>query len=241
MQETLKAVQTALFLENNPTMALELAAPLLAERSKLSFSEERTLVEIAGLSEEFLQHYDEASRYFISISDYYQSGYCQMLKGSLHSALEFWKPLVMMRQNHWCITLYGLITNQVRSLPTFLQIRNHLEADIFHLIHANQMGMVNNMLQHVDFLAHTNLEAYKFVGRALLHAGQLDRCVEYLLRGQKTLPNDPEVYFHLGQYYFLVRQFEEASLLLNQCLLITASYTPARDLLDKIHAESESA
>jgi len=49
--------------------------------------------------------------------------------------------------------------------------------------------------------------------------------------GQKILPNDPEIYYHLGQYSQSVGALSEAKSMYKHCLLLSPSYTPAKDRL----------
>ncbi len=233
---TLNQARKALFLEDQPDTALSLLAPLLESRADLSAEDERPVVELAGLCYERKHLFDQACDLFYSIMDYYQAGYCLMLKGHPEKATEHWKHLLMMRPNHWCLTLYGLVTSSLNCIPTFLQIRNHLEADIVHLTRAGQTIMTNQLLLYVDLLSDVNYEAYKFAGRGLFNAGRIKDAGPYLLKGQRILPNDPEIYYHLGQYYHAIGELKQASMMLRQCLMINATYTPARWLLDKINA-----
>jgi tetratricopeptide (TPR) repeat protein len=67
-----------------------------------------------------------------------------------------------------------------------------------------------------------------------MHAGHLQEAGSFLIRGQKALPNDPEIYFHLGQYSMALNHHTEARLMLKQCLLISPTYRPASELLGKL-------
>lgn len=234
MRETLTQARKALFLEENPDEALQILTPALENPSALSKEYQVAMVELAGFSKIKLKRYTDAASLFDSIGDNYQTGYCHMLNGSLEKSVKYWQPLLQMRQNHWCLALYGMVSLQFNCIPTFFQIRNHAEADIMHLAASGQLLFMENMLKYTDFLADINFEAFKFVGRALFHAGFVKRAGEFLLRGQKLLPNDPEIYFHLGQYYHALEQYDEAKMVLQQCLLITPSYTPAIDVLNSI-------
>jgi tetratricopeptide (TPR) repeat protein len=177
------------------------------------------------------QKWEEATHLFADIEDFYQAGYSQLLAGSLYGVQVHWMKLPAIRANHWCLSLYGLVTGQLTAFPTFLQVRNHLEADIILLSRANQTSMVNNLLRFIDTLATINFEAYKFTGRALFYVKRMDDVEEFLLKGQKLLPGDPEVYYHLGQYYHAMGDSRKCRLALQQCLMISPTYTPAQELL----------
>lgn len=240
MQKTLNKARKALFSEKNPRDAIEILRPLMQSNqySSLTKLARRPFAELAALSHELICEYDLACGYFISIDDYYQSGYCHMLKGNLDKAFDYWKELLKIRSNHWCTTLAGLITGYLNCMPTFLQIRNHMEADIVHLIEANQDIMAFNIVKNSKLLSEINLEAYKFSGRALFNAGKIEESFPLLILGQKALPCDPEIYYHLGQYYQAVGKEKNACLMLKQCLLISPFYTPAIWLLENIQEQA---
>lgn len=220
------------FKEKNPDAAAESLRPIMA--SVQSSEEKRAVYELMALIHRSRKAYEEAIALYALIGDHYQAGYCAMLMGDIHRLQSHWTQVLMERPNHWCVSLYGMITHQMRTWPTIFQIRNHIESDIANLIEAGRHDYLENLLSYVDFLTQMNLEAPKFAGRSLMHAGWLDRAGTFLIKGQKALPNDPEIYFHLGQYGVAQQHYKEARLMLNQCLLISPTYTPARELLGQI-------
>ncbi|MBY0404514.1 MAG: hypothetical protein K2X66_11495 [Cyanobacteria bacterium] len=231
----LKEPRHSFFQEQDPVQAWKLLKPFLAQQKSFSEPERRALVELAGLVLRSQRKFDEAFKLYKELGDEYQSGYCLLMMGKINDVRTIWSKLVEKRQNHWAASLYGMVTHQVNLYPTLLQIRNQLECDVMNLIHAEQYVFLENLLVYADFLAQLNMEAYKFLGRALMYSGRLDQAHDYLMKGQKILPNDPEIYFHLGQYSFQRHLYKDAKLVLNQCLLISPTYTPARDLLTLIN------
>lgn len=196
--------------------------------------EKRAVFELMGLILRAQCKFEEAYKLYEQINDHYQAGYCALCVGNLPQVQAQWTKVLMERQNHWCVSLYGMVTQQLRTYPTLFQVRNHLESDIANLISANQPAFLENMLNYIDFLTQLNLEAPKFAGRALMNSGWTDRAGPYLLKGQKALPNDPEIYFHLGQYSIMQKHHKEARLMLKQCLMISPTYSPAKELLDQL-------
>jgi tetratricopeptide (TPR) repeat protein len=238
MQQPLNEARKLLLMERRYQEGLDALLPLWDQSSDMSFADYRAFIEMLGLAYAKLEQYDKATETFSSITDHYQAGYAQMLKGDMDQASALWRPLLIERQNHWCLMLYGMVTSSLNCLPTFLQVRNHLEADIIQLSQAGRDVMVHNLLNYVDIISDINYEAYKFAGRALYHAGRQTEAGPFLLKGQKTLPNDPEVYFHLGQYYHAIGKDEDARLMLHQCILISPNYVPARSLYSVIQGET---
>lgn len=222
-----------LFKANNPQQAEALLRPFI-QNPPADPCERRAVFELMGLILRAQGRFEEAYSTYESIEDYYQAGYSALLLGNIPMMQHQWGMVLTNRMNHWCISLYGMITNQLRTYPTLFQIRNHLESDIANLIAAKQENFVRNLLFHIDFLSQLNLESPKFAGRALMHAGWLNEAGDFLIQGQKLLPNDPEIYFHLAQYSVLRQHYQEAKLMLKQCLLISPTYTPAKELMLQI-------
>ncbi len=221
-----------IFRDKNPVKAEEALRPLMNKPT--SIQEKRAVFELMGIILRDQKRYSEAAKLYDDIEDFYQSGYCAMLQGQLKTVQQCWGKVLSVRQDHWCVSLYGLITGQLRTYPTIFQIRNHMESDISNLIAAKQNDYLDNLLKHVELLSQINLESPKFAGRSLMNAGLLNRAGAYLLQGQKMLPNDPEIYFHLGQYSFELNHVKEARLMLQQCLMISPTYRPASELLSRL-------
>ncbi|MBK8190854.1 MAG: hypothetical protein IPK79_10440 [Vampirovibrionales bacterium] len=223
------------FTGRDPAGTVAELQPFLSDR-RLQPEEQRALTDLATLALREQSRYDDAMRLYTGVNDWFQAGYCEMLKGNLAGARHYWMKLEALRQNHWAVTLFGLVTRQLASCPTPFQIRNHLECDVTNLIQAGQFEFLENLLSHADFLVQVNPETYKFLGRSLMHMGWGDRAEAFLFEGQRMLPNDPEIYYHLGQYCFQRKRYDDCRVVLSQCLLISAAYNPARELLEKIPA-----
>jgi tetratricopeptide (TPR) repeat protein len=228
----IQEARDSFYKQRDPLKAQEQLRPHLT--TPKSLEEKRAVYELMGLILRTQHKFSDAAALYEKIQDHYQTGYCALLQANLQQVQAHWSKLLAQHQNHWCLSLYGLVTQQLRTYPTLFQIRNHIECDIANLIAANQLGYLENLLGYVDFLTQINLETPKFAGRALMHAGWLERAGGFLIQGQKALPNDPEIYFHLGQYSMALKHFHEAAMMLKQCLLISPTYRPASELLSQI-------
>lgn len=223
----------ALFRDQAPQHAYEQLNALLADKA-LAPPARHAASDLAGFALIALKDYAEAARMFESIGNHYLAGYAHLLRGDLYAVHNHWRKVLALRENHWAVTLYGLVTRQLNTYPTFLQIRNHVETDVAFLIAAGQLNYLENYLGYLEFLGQLNLEAFKLVGRALMYAGWQQRAGPILMQGQKACPHDPEVYYHLAQYSLLQNAPADARLLLKQCLMINAHYTPASELLAQV-------
>jgi len=196
--------------------------------------EKKMVLELLALIYRSQQKFEDAIKTYERLNDTYQAGYCALLKGDIKRVQRFWHPVLERQPNHWCLTLYGLVTKQLQTCPTLLQVRHYIETDIETIIDARRTDYLDNLLSYVEFLSQFNLETPKMVGRALMYSGKLDIAGPYLVRGQAALPNDPEIYFHLGQYSIFQKQEKDARVLLGQCLLMNPHYRPAAELLASI-------
>jgi len=226
-------IRELFFAQHQTDDALRLLKPIMTNNT-LSPQEQRACLELAALIYRHQKHFDLAQDCYATLDAPYQYGYCYMLQGKVEKAKPHWAKVVQTRENHWCQTLLGVLTQTVVGYPTLLQVRQHFEADLANIIFNCQWGYLNALLTAVDWLNECNPETYKFAGRTLMHCGLLDQAEPYLLEAQKTLPNDAEAYFHLGQFYWLQGAPSNAAILLNQCLLISPTYTPAHHLLAAI-------
>jgi tetratricopeptide (TPR) repeat protein len=230
--------RNSFYKQGNPQQAeAQLRPHLKAPKGR---EEKRAVYELMGLILRSQKKFNEAATIYEQIQDYYQAGYCALMQGNLQQVQQHWNKLLIANQNHWCVTLYGLVTQQLRTYPTLFQVRNHIECDIASLIAAHRLDYLENLLSYVDFLTQINLETPKFAGRSLMHAGWLERAGAFLIKGQKALPNDPEIYFHLGQYSIALQHYNEARLMLKQCLLISPTYRPASELLSQIPEQASN-
>ena len=198
--------------------------------------EKRPAGELLGLMYRSRKRYAQAYDIYLLIEDAYQAGYCAMLMEDMPKLQAQWGKVFSQHPNHWCLSLFSMVFGQLQNVPTLFQIRNNLESDIGALLAAGRMDWVQKMLAHISFLSQINLESAKFAGRALMHAGHYEEALPYLMQGQKLLPNDPEVYYHLAQVSAATGHEAEAQLMLRQCLLISSTYTPAKRLFDDINA-----
>jgi tetratricopeptide (TPR) repeat protein len=229
----LKEARNQFFKEHN-TQKAEAAIRRCLKTPFRNDEEKKMILELQALIYRNQLKFEDAIKTYEKLNDNYQAGYCALLKGDLKRIQKYWQPVIEKQPNHWCLTLYGLVTKQLQTCPTLLQVRHYLETDIETLIDARRSDYLENLLSYLDVLTQFNLETPKMMGRALMYSNHLDRAKSYLVRGQSVLPNDPEIYFHLGQYSVYQKQPAEARVLLGQCLLMNPHYRPASELLASI-------
>lgn len=185
----------------------------------------------------------QASGCFQQAGHNYLAGYSALLANQPPLAKTCWQPLIYARENHWANALWGFTQGELTSLPTPVQIRQHLEADVMTLARFQQWDMLRHLLSFGHLFNSINAESFKLIGRAFLHLSQanvpgraqwVNEAYSWLNAGIKELPTDPEAYYHLAQWHVAQGQPEEAALMLKQCLLMSPHYPPAARLLDSL-------
>ena len=141
----------------------------------------------------------------------------------------------------WGNCLINLINLNLEYFPSFIQIRNHLECDLGYLIQANRIEYAESLIKSEEILASINPETYKFIGKALFNNGFANLSINYFMKSQSIMPNDPETYYHLGRYSHLAGSYTEARQMLEHCIAINRHYYPAEKLLSKINTELKRA
>jgi tetratricopeptide (TPR) repeat protein len=233
--EGLKSIR-ALAFTNDVPMASESELNRLLQQATTPLEEKITL-ELMALAFRKQQNYLSAITIYKQLGNAKLCGYCAFLQGNLEEATAYWHLLESAYPRHWYIALQQIATKQLQFYPSLLQIRNNLEADLANLIEAKQFQLLECMLSYVPSFSQVNLEAPKLAGRALLHGNYTAHAGQFLLLGQKTLPSDPEVYYHLGQYHAEMNNIEESILMLKQCLMISSTYSPARKLMQSVQKQ----
>lgn len=209
--------------------------PLYQRRSKFKKEVSTAVSEMTGYAYLQAGKHLKAAECFQEARNQYQSGLCHLIAKDLDSTHRLWSAIIEEHPFHWCMTLWGVVHHQLESYPSFFQVRNHLEASIGQFFRYKRGDLANCLIDYADTMAQINLETYKYIGRALLNFEKdIQRAEHYLLKNQKVLPNDPEVYYHLAQCKQLMGQDDDAILLLNQCTTINYAYTPAIHLKQKI-------
>lgn len=229
----------AWFINRNPVSCVQQIYPWIQQRlrdvSELPLETlEAELFELTAWACMHAGKPDWAEPVFVASKRWYGAGYAALLQQNEHQAAMYWHRYAEQHPNHWGLCLLGFIQRKPTIAPTFLQVRNHLEADIKHLFQAQAWTYLENLLCYMDYLSQINPEVYKLIGRSLMHAGQLVQAQYLLIKGQKTLPNDPEIYFHLGQAYQACCNYKDSLLMVKQCLMMNPGYYPASELKQRL-------
>ena len=204
------------------------AEKVLPEEEKIFFKRTLALVYLEN------KEYQKASVIYREINEDYQAGFCELLLGNEDEAKRLWSSAPESAPCEWGKCLLDFIKLKKGRIPTFLQIRNHLEIDIGYFIQANKIKYAENLIKNENVFISVNLESYKLIGRVLLNYGFLNQARKYLVKSLQILPNESETLYYLGMYNYKIGAYKESRQALSCCLDNNRCYTPARDLLAKI-------
>lgn len=200
----------------------------------------RAVWELEGYAYQAQRKYRQAAEAFMSIPDGLLAGEMHLASGNIPAAVNCFAKSQQIpggteqRDTPWGSILLGLITGKLHALPSILQVRQHLEANIALLLSAGQSHFLNNLARYSDFIAQVNPEGYKLLGRGVLHGGAAHLAGQWLLAGQQQQPQDPETYYHLGQWYAATGEPNKARRALNQCLMMSPMHPPADALINAL-------
>lgn len=220
-----------IFIDKNPVYAIELIDNFVNTSTILDLSQVKQLKALAYFEN---RDYLRASQLYQELQLPYQAGFSELLCGNEKRAKEIWNNTTETSSIHWGKCLIDLIHVKVNKIPSFLQIRNFLESDISYFIVAEKLEYAENLIQCAEVLASINPESYKFIGKALLYNDFPNIAASFFFKSQEIIPNDPEIYYHLGQYSNIIGAYSESINMLNECLDINSSYSPAKVLLEKV-------
>jgi tetratricopeptide (TPR) repeat protein len=162
---------------------------------------------------------------------------CLVAKKSYKEAEAYWQThgKRLPNENHaWAETLVATVKGNLTFWPTFLQLRNRLESDVYRFGQLKAYDALDNLLAYVVSFAMLNPEVYKLAGRALMFNGFQVQARPLLEQAIRNNPIDAESYFHMAQFYISNRLPHRACLLLRQVLLMNPTYTPAHALLKNL-------
>jgi tetratricopeptide (TPR) repeat protein len=225
MNDIFKKAQNAFFVKRDNDLAIKLLENKTSQETKV----------LLALIYFDKSEYTKASLLYEDLNFHAQHAYCQFLLGNLSKARELYQNLASSPFKEWFRFLLEVVVLDVKTIPTFLQIRHFFEIDLTNLLNAQKLEFAENLISAEDFLADINPEVYKFIGRVFLNSNFSNLCVKYLTKSLELVPNDPEVYYYLANYSYRVKAYNEAKRMISECKRIQNSYTPAQLLLEKIN------
>jgi len=169
--------------------------------------------------------------YFENHKFYTEAGYCCLVLDNLEKAEKFF-TLARDYDNRakWGLFLLQLIKDNIRSYPTYFQIRNFLEIDLGILILYCKENYVEKIIKYADFMAFYNPECYKFIGRVFWANNLMSAAMFFLRRAKDKFYQDPELHYLLAYIYYNSNEKDKCKKALATCLEILPAYAPAKKL-----------
>lgn len=173
--------------------------------------------------------------YFESNGYYLEAGYCYLVLDKLDKAQEmFLKAKSENIRANWGLFLIQLIKGDIKSSPTYFEIRNFLELDIDILITYCKGDYIEKIIRYADFMAHYNPECHKFLGRVFWANNFLPAAMFYLNKAKDEFYLDPELHYLYGYIYYTEKNFMQCKKSLDECIRILPEYAPANALMKKL-------
>lgn len=158
-------------------------------------------------------------------------GYCLLFSGDYENADIVFKNIAGQDlRADWATKLIQFIKGYVTQVPSYFQIRNFLEIDLYLLMLARQPQFIENIINGADFFYSVNPESYKFIARVMLFNDFIDTALYFLAKAKEFLYNDPEMHYMLATCYVKKREIDKAKRSIKDCLKILPGYFPARNL-----------
>ncbi len=186
------------------------------------------------VKEDFLSGRLKGCRVFFEENKFYvEAGYCYIVLDNLEKAQEMFNLAKDYDvRAKWGLLLIQMIKDDIRSFPTYFQVRNFLELDLNILILYCKGNYVEKIIRYADFMAYYNPECYKFIGRAFWANNLIPAALFFLRKAKDKFYQDPELHYLLAYiFYHNEKNIEQCKKSLNTCLEILPEYAPAKSLL----------
>ncbi len=161
-----------------------------------------------------------------------EAAYCCLVLDETEKAEEFFnKAKTYDNRACWGLFLLQMITGEIKSSPTYFQIRNFLELDLNILLLYCKGDYVENIIKYADYMAYYNPECYKFIGRVFWANGFIPAAKFFLRRAKDKFYQDPELHYLIAYIaYYEDKNLEQCQKSINTCLELLPEYAPAKNL-----------
>lgn len=177
----------------------------------------------------------DCQQFFASNNCELELAYSYLLANEPQKAHELFLSLVEEDiRAHWGAFIASLCSGKVEGYASYLELRNFFEID-FNLFFINYLGnYIEEICKYADWLAVTNPEIYKYIGRVFLKNEYIDFGLYFLQKGFDYFYNDPELHYLLAEYYYSTSEYEKSLKYVKSCLGVLPEYYPAEKLYNKL-------
>lgn len=165
-----------------------------------------------------------------------EAAYCSVVLDELNEANEFFhRAKDYDNRARWGLFLLQMINKDIKTSPTYFQVRNFLEIDLNILLLYCKGDYIESIIKYADYMAYYNPECYKFIGRVFWANGFIPAAKLFLNRAKDKFYQDPELHYLIAYIaYYEDKNIEACKKSLNTCLEILPEYAPAKTLLSVI-------
>ena len=183
--------------------------------------------------------FDMAKTAYINAKNFECATFSVILMNELDDARALLSGVNDSSASMWCKFLIELFSGkkQIKPLPSFFMIRQFMEFTVYCLLLSNNKQFIQLLLNNLDKLLKINQDAEKFVGYAYFQLGMLDEAINFLTSSLLRDSLDGEIYFKLGQIYFLKNDLYQSLNMLNTAQLLLPTHYPAKVLLEKVNCQ----
>ncbi|MBI3590223.1 MAG: hypothetical protein HY094_02455 [Candidatus Melainabacteria bacterium] len=212
----------------------EIITAILSDKScldKLTANNWEDIAHICILTRRF----DLSKTAYMNAKNFECASFALILLNKLDDAKSLLKDVNESPASLWCNFLIELFSRKKDiKLPSFFMIRQFMEFTVYCLLLSNNNQFIQLLLDKLDKLLKINLDAEKLIGYAYLNFGMLDESINFLNRALKRDSLDGEIYFKLGQIYFLKKDFYQSLNMLNNAQLLLPGHYATKVLLEKV-------
>ena len=174
---------------------------------------------------------DDCQQFFVSNGCVLELAYFNLLHQNLGEAEKLF--LSIQEEDiraHWGAFFSSLCSGSVKGFASYLELRNFFEID-FNLLFLYYLGdYVEEICKYTDWLAVTNPEMYKYIGRVFMKNKYVDFGMYFLEKGLNYFYKDPELHYLLAEHYLSISDKEKSLKYINSCIQVLPGYYPAEKL-----------
>ena len=180
-------------------------------------------------------NFPESAIIFNNLKMNYHLGLCYLFLGDYKTAQSIWKETTASPAQNWSLFFCELLTNNIKTPPSFLQIRTFLERDLNLFLKFKKTLYIQTIIDYSEILADINPETNKIIAKTFLYNNYPNYAKEYFVRAFDFTTQDAELYYLCGIYNEMINDIPEAQKCLKQAILLNDNYVPAKLLLEKLN------
>lgn len=180
--------------------------------------------------------FEVAKAAYIKVNNFEGVAFTCILMNDLSLAKTYLNKVDKSPVSLWCNFLIELFNNENsrKNLPSFLAIRHFMELTVYCLLLSGNNKFVDLLIKDLNKLLQINADSEKLIGYAYFQFGKYDEAIKFLNNSLKRDHSDGEIYFKLGQIYFLKNDFVQALSMLNNAKVILPEHYATELLLKEV-------